>query len=59
MSAYLAYAPKTGMPEANRTVVSNIYSGGLNAVEAGAYIAELIGRIFACQASGVNLGDRK
>ena len=55
MSAYIAYAPTVGMPEARRTVVSNIYSGGLNAVEAGAYIAELIGRIFKAQKSGVEL----
>jgi len=58
MSAYMAYAPTVGMPEANRTVVSNIYSGGLNAVEAGAFIAELIGKIFAAKKSGVQLGDR-
>ena len=57
MSAYLAYAPTVGMPEANRTVVSNIYSGGLNAVEAGAFIAELIGKIFAAKKSGVNLNS--
>ena len=55
MSAYMAYQPTPGMPEANRTVVSNIYSGGLNAVEAGAFIAELIGRIFSAKKSGVAL----
>ncbi|MDR1928417.1 MAG: ethanolamine ammonia-lyase subunit EutC [Oscillospiraceae bacterium] len=58
MSAYLAYEPRTGMPEANRTVVSNIYSGGLAAVEAGAYIAELIGTIHKAGASGVQLRER-
>jgi len=55
MSAYMAYAPTVGMPEARRTVVSNIYSGGLNAVEAGAYIAELLGKTFKAQKSGVEL----
>ena len=55
MSAYMAWAPTIGMPEARRTVVSNIYSGGLNAVEAGAYIAELMGKIFAAKKSGVEL----
>ena len=55
MSAYMAYAPTIGMPEANRTVVSNIYAGGLNAVEAGAFIAELLGKIFRAKKSGVNL----
>jgi len=55
MSAYVAYEPTQGMPEARRTVVSNIYAGGLNAVEAGAYLAELIGKILAAKKSGVEL----
>jgi ethanolamine ammonia-lyase small subunit len=55
MSAYVAYQPAQGMPEARRTVVSNIYAGGLNAVEAGAYLAELIGKIYKAQKSGVEL----
>ncbi|MDR2753877.1 MAG: ethanolamine ammonia-lyase light chain EutC, partial [Oscillospiraceae bacterium] len=55
MSAYVAYAPTVGMPEARRTVVSNIYSGGLNAVEAGACLVELIERIFRAKKSGVDL----
>jgi ethanolamine ammonia-lyase small subunit len=58
MSAYVAWQPAQGMPEARRTVVSNIYAGGLNAVEAGAYLAELIGKIHHAKASGVELGDR-
>jgi ethanolamine ammonia-lyase small subunit len=58
MSAYVAYEPTPGMPEARRTVVSNIYAGGLNAVEAGAYLSELIGKILAAKKSGVELGDR-
>ncbi len=55
MSAYLTYESKVGMPEANRTVVSNIHSGGITAVEAGAYIAEVIDLIIKNKASGVNL----
>jgi len=58
MSAYVAYQPTQGMPEARRTVVSNIYAGGLNAVEAGAYLSELIGKIFREKKSGVELSDR-
>ena len=58
MSAYVAWQPTQGMPEARRTVVSNIYAGGLNAVEAGAYLAELIGKIFREKKSGVEFGDR-
>lgn len=55
MSAYLTYDSKVGMPEANRTVVSNIHSGGITAVEAGAYLAEVIDLIMKNKASGVNL----
>ncbi len=55
MSAYIAYDSKVGMPEANRTVVSNIHSGGITAVEAGAYLAEVIDNIMKNKASGVNL----
>ncbi|MDR1629065.1 MAG: ethanolamine ammonia-lyase subunit EutC [Oscillospiraceae bacterium] len=55
MSAYIAYKPTVGMPEANRTVVSNIYSGGTPAAEAGAYIADLVVKMIEQQASGVNL----
>lgn len=55
MSAYIAYRAKVGMPEARRTVVSNIHSGGIPAVEAGAHIAQLIKTILERKASGVDL----
>ena len=55
MSAYIAYNAHVGMPEARRTVVSNIHRDGLNAAEAGAYIAEVIEMIFKQKASGVDL----
>jgi len=55
MSAYIAYEARVGMPEAHRTVVSNIYSGGTTAVEAGAYLVEVIEKILKQKASGVNL----
>ena len=55
MSAYIAYNARVGMPEARRTVVSNIHRDGLNAVEAGAYIAEVIGQIYRQKASGIEL----
>lgn len=55
MSAYITFGSKVGMPEANRTVVSNIHSGGITAVEAGAYLAEVIDLIMKNKASGVNL----
>lgn len=55
MSAYLAYKPTMGMPEARRTVLSNIHRGGTPAVEAGAYVAELIKKILDNKKSGVDL----
>lgn len=55
MSAYLAYNARVGMPEARRTVVSNIHKDGINAAEAGAYMADLIEKIYQTKASGVEL----
>lgn len=55
MSAYLAYNAYVGMPEAKRTVVSNIHKNGTAAVEAGAYVAEVISMILEQRASGVDL----
>lgn len=55
MSAYLAYNAHVGMAEARRTVVSNIHKDGITAVEAGAYLADLIRKIMEKKASGVEL----
>jgi len=55
MSAYITYKPHTGVSESSRTVVSNIHAQGTPAVEAGAYIAELIGTILKKKVSGVGL----
>ena len=55
MSAYIAYKAVVGMPEARRTVVSNIHSKGIPAVEAGAYIVDVIQKILEAKASGVEL----
>ena len=41
MSAYIAYKPTVGMPEARRTVISNIHKGGTPAVEAGPTLPKL------------------
>ncbi|MDR0883710.1 MAG: ethanolamine ammonia-lyase subunit EutC [Oscillospiraceae bacterium] len=53
MSAYLAWNPRPGMPESERTVVSNIYAGGINAAEAGAYLTDVLARVYREQKSGV------
>ena len=55
MSAYITYKPHTGVSESSRTVVSNIHAQGTPAVEAGAYIAELIEKILNKKVSGVGL----
>ena len=55
MSAYITYKPRTGVLESARTVVSNIHSQGTPAVEAGAYVAELIDTILKKKVSGVGL----
>ena len=55
MSAYMTYGGYVGMPEAGRTVISNIHAGGTNAVEAGAFVAELCQRMLDEKASGLDL----
>lgn len=55
MSAYMTYGGYVGIPEASRTVVSNIHQHGTNPAEAGAFIAELCGRMLREKASGLDL----
>jgi len=57
MSAYIAYKPTIGMPEARRTVISNIHKGGTPAVEAGAYISEVIKKMIDHKKSGIELRE--
>ena len=58
MSAYIAYKPTVGMPEARRTVVSNIHRQGTPAVEAGAYIADIIKKMIDTRKSGLDLREK-
>ena len=55
MSAYIVYKATVGMPEARRTVISNIHKAGTPPVEAGAHIAEVIKKILDNKASGTDL----
>ena len=55
MSAYIAYKATVGMPEARRTVVSNIHKAGTIAAEAGAHIADIIKIMLERKASGTDL----
>ncbi|MDR6550568.1 ethanolamine ammonia-lyase subunit EutC [Paenibacillus qinlingensis] len=59
LSAYLCYRPRRGMIEAERMVVSNIHSGGIPPVEAGAYLGDVIAKILAYQASGISLVQKE
>ncbi|MDR3048929.1 MAG: ethanolamine ammonia-lyase subunit EutC [Elusimicrobiota bacterium] len=55
MSAYMAYKATVNMPEARRTVISNIHKGGTPAVEAGGYIADIIKKMLDTKTSGLDL----
>ncbi len=55
MSAYIAYKATVGMPEARRSVVSNIHKDGTMPVEAGAHIADVIKVMLDKKASGTDL----
>ena len=57
MSAYLIYKPTKDTVEADRTLISNIYSGGTPPVEAGAQLVELVRNILHYKASGVKLNE--
>jgi ethanolamine ammonia-lyase small subunit len=56
MSAYLGWRPGPGKTDAHRDLICMITDhGGVNPLEAGAYLVELIRRVLAAQASGVAL----
>lgn len=55
MSAYITYKGYVGIPEAKRTVVSNIHSKGTPAAEAGAHVAHIIKKVLDAKASGQDL----
>ena len=53
MGAYITYEGKVGMPEAGRTVISNIHRRSTPAAEAGAHIANIVKKMFEQKCSGV------
>jgi ethanolamine ammonia-lyase small subunit len=61
LSAYMVYGPERGAPTAKKSVISNIHSGGLPPVEAGAKIADMLAEMVEREASGLDLteGDRE
>lgn len=54
MSAYITYNARIGIIESCRTVVSNIHRNGIPAVEAGAYVSDLIKAIIEAKKSGID-----
>ena len=55
MSCYMTYKAYRGIPEAKRTVISNIHKQGTPAAEAGAHIADIIKKMLDEKASGLDL----
>jgi len=56
MSAYMGWRPGPGKTDAQRDVICMITNnGGINPLEAGAFVVELIRKILKNQASGVEL----
>ncbi len=55
MSIYLSYRPRPDATDANRDAICNIYDGGFNPLEAGAYAVQLIQKMIQYQTSGVDL----
>ncbi len=55
MSIYLGYRPQPDSTDANRDAICNIYEGGMNPLEAGAFAVQLIQKMIKFQTSGVDL----
>lgn len=55
MSSYMIYRPTKDTVEADRTVVSNIHSGGTPPAEAGAHMATIVKKMLENKASGMKL----
>ena len=57
LGAYLTFAPKSGLTDADRNCVSNIHAGGLSDDQAAIKIAWLVRAAFSRRVSGVALKD--
>lgn len=59
LSAYMGYHPQEGKTDADRDLVCMITThGGTNPLEAGAYVVELLKKILAHKASGIELRQK-
>jgi ethanolamine ammonia-lyase small subunit len=59
LSAYLCYKPRKGTIEAERMVISNIHTGGIPPVEAGAYLGNVVQKVLQYKASGISLVQKE
>jgi ethanolamine ammonia-lyase small subunit len=60
LSAYVAYRPGPGTTDADRDLLCMITDrGGVNPLEAGAYVVDLVQRMLTYQASGRRLQERE
>ncbi|TBL76474.1 ethanolamine ammonia-lyase subunit EutC [Paenibacillus thalictri] len=59
LSAYMCYKPRKGTIEAERMVISNIHSGGIPPVEAGAYLGSVVEKMVKYKASGISLVQKE
>jgi ethanolamine ammonia-lyase small subunit len=57
LGAYLTYAPRPGVTDAERNCVSNIRAGGLSVEAASSKLAWLVNKALAAGMSGVQLKD--
>jgi len=57
LSAYLAYQPRSSHTDANRNVISNIHSRGLNPTRAAVRVLQVAERMMETRTSGWLLGD--
>lgn len=55
LSVYMGYRPQRDSTDADRDVVCNIFNGGTNPLEGGAYVVEYIKRMLKHKASGIKL----
>jgi ethanolamine ammonia-lyase small subunit len=57
LSAYMAYAPKSGHTDADRNLISNIHARGVPIPEAAARITNLAAQMLTLQRSGTTLKE--
>jgi ethanolamine ammonia-lyase small subunit len=57
LSAYMAYAPKSGQTDADRNLISNIHSRGVSTSDAAGRIIHLAAQMLALRSSGTSVKE--